>query len=162
MKAIELNIKFDGLLNAIRTVPNKIEQQMGLAINLAGRQIARTARENVNAGPNAFGTLRNSIKDTQISAYETIIRAGVNYATAVELGRKPGTMPPVNPILDWIHFRKITPHLPNLSENGLAYIIAHKIKKYGTKAQPFLAPALESNIPAIEKNINAAIARALQ
>lgn len=92
---------------------------------------------------------------------------GPEYWKWVENGRKAGKMPPVKPILEWIQKRNIVPYrnedgkIPSL--NSLAFLIARKIGKQGTKGIQFLSKSLDQTkdyfdslvSDAIEKDIRA-------
>ena len=68
--------------------------------------------------------------------YEIIFNAPAYWKWAND-GRRPGKMPPVNVIADWIKRRNITPYalkngkLPTTEQ--LAFMVANKIAKEGTK-----------------------------
>ena len=68
--------------------------------------------------------------------YEIIFNAPSYWKYAND-GRRPGKMPPVNVIADWVRRRNITPYalkngkLPTTEQ--LAFMIANKIAKEGTK-----------------------------
>ena len=60
-------------------------------------------------------------------------------------GRPPGKMPPVSAIEEWITRRRFVPE-PNTSTpnvTSLAYVIARKIGKEGTKGTKFLEKSLD-------------------
>lgn len=72
-----------------------------------------------------------------------------DYWFYVENGRKAGKMPPIKNIYDWITFKKSI-QVKTISKNqnriqatkSLAYVIAKKIAREGSKAKPFVNPAL--------------------
>lgn len=66
------------------------------------------------------------------------------YAAAVEFGSKPH-FPPIAPIERWAKIK--------LGQPGLGFLIARKISQKGTKAQPYLVPAFESNVGHTKKII---------
>ena len=55
-----------------------------------------------------------------------------SYINFIEYGRKPGSLPPIKAILDFMRKRGLG------SSNSAAYAIAHSIKKKGVKAVPLL------------------------
>lgn len=62
-------------------------------------------------------------------------------------GRGPGKMPPINAIEQWIKVKGITPKTYNgipTSEKSLAFLIARKIGREGTKGSHFLEPSLDN------------------
>ena len=73
-----------------------------------------------------------------------------DYWFYVENGRKAGKMPPVQNIFEWIR-NKRTIQVESISKSAdriattrsLAYVIARKIGREGTKKQPFAVPALQ-------------------
>jgi hypothetical protein len=73
-----------------------------------------------------------------------------DYWFYVENGRKAGKMPPIQNIFEWIK-NKRTIQVESISKSAdriaatrsLAYVIAKKIGKEGTKKQPFAVPALQ-------------------
>ena len=86
----------------------------------------------------SYYELRNNIKfnlQVRDNFYEIVFEAP-QYWKWVEDGRRPGKMPPVKAIADWITRRKIVPYsnkngeLP--STNQLAFAIAKKISRGGT------------------------------
>ena len=60
------------------------------------------------------------------------------YWRYVEYGRKPGKMPPIDSIRDWIKVKPVIPDSKNgrvPSTNQLAYMIARKLGREGTPAK---------------------------
>ena len=78
-----------------------------------------------------------------------------DYWKFVENGRKAGSFPPVNKIMDWI---KVKPILPRPMANGklpttnqLTFMIGNSIKENGIPARPILANTLEKNSDILTK-----------
>ncbi len=65
-----------------------------------------------------------------------VVGTKVHYAAAVEYGRRPGKRPPTRELKRWAK-RK-------LGDESLAYVVARKIGREGTRPQPYLEPALEA------------------
>ena len=70
-----------------------------------------------------------------------------SYFQFAENGRRPGKMPPVNKILQWIEFKHLVPR----SNNGrvptttqLAFAISKHIAKYGTQGKHLLQETIDS------------------
>ena len=67
-----------------------------------------------------------------------------DYWQYVEEGRRAGKMPPIKNIYEWIQTKKSVQTLISRSKDkrkatqSLAYVIAQKIAKHGTRAQPFI------------------------
>ena len=85
-------------------------------------------------GMKASGKWENS--EINIDASNTNINAsivGENYTKQLIFGREPGGFPPTKAIEDWIIAKGITPIEKNLKISSLAFLIARKIAKEGTK-----------------------------
>lgn len=64
-----------------------------------------------------------------------------NYADVIEWGRNPGSMPPVDALVDWVR-RKLG--IDNEAEaRSVAFAIATAIKQRGIAPSPYLRPAVE-------------------
>ena len=78
--------------------------------------------------------------------YEIIFNAPAYWKYAND-GRRPGKMPPVNVIVDWVKRRNITPYalkngkLPTTDQ--LAFMIARKIGRDGTTGIHFLEKSID-------------------
>lgn len=99
------------------------------------------AQENA---PSNFGRLRNSLTvDLKSRTGEVSATVGSNlmYAKPVEHGSKPH-WPPLAPIELWVR-RKL--RVPAARSKSVAFLVARKISRRGTPAQPFLGPALEQS-----------------
>lgn len=98
---------------------------------------------------NASGTLSNSLKGIvkQNGKYIVISIQLEDYWQFVENGRKAGKYPPLSEIRKWISVKPVLPRptksgkLP--TANQLAFLIARKISKVGTKAKPFLSNTIK-------------------
>jgi hypothetical protein len=99
-------------------------------------------------GSNASGDLSNSIKGTVKTSGKWIeISISLeDYWKYIEYGTKPH-FPPIDAIRMWIDVKPILPRpLPNgklPTKQQLAFLIARKISRVGTKAKPFLFNTLE-------------------
>lgn len=89
------------------------------------------------------GSLRRSIHDRIVMTgrLKGIVNVGERYGLFVEVGTRPH-WPPVAPLEKWARLK--------LGKKGIGYLIARKISRQGTKAQPFLMPALKRNLGKIE------------
>jgi hypothetical protein len=61
------------------------------------------------------------------------------WAMAVDRGVKPGSMPPVEAIYDWVMRRGMEPKNPKMNQWQLAWAISNAIKKHGQEARPFFS-----------------------
>lgn len=81
------------------------------------------------------------------------------YWKYVNYGRPPGKMPPVSAIEEWITRRRIVPESNTSTPNAtsLAYAIARKIGRKGTKGTKFLEKSLDEQKEYWMSTISAAI-----
>lgn len=75
-----------------------------------------------------------------------------DYWKYVEYGRRPGKMPPVSAIENWIKVKQIIPHSMTLKSGKtviptipqLSFLIARKISRDGIRPRPFFKQSFES------------------
>jgi hypothetical protein len=96
-------------------------------------------------GLRASGQSAKSLKSKtkEVSGNITGTLTGFGYFTFQERGRAPGGMPPVERILQWIKQKGIKP--VDITEKSLAWAIAKKIQKTGSKAFKNESPRLAVN-----------------
>lgn len=102
-----------------------------------------------NNGSNASGDLSKSIKGIvkMNGKYLTVALSMADYWKYIEYGTKPH-FPPVDKIKSWITVKPVLPRplangkLP--TENQLAFLIARKISRVGTKPKPFVYNTMEN------------------
>lgn len=78
------------------------------------------------------------------------------YPQVMEYGRAPGTMPPPDALLRWVHL-KIRPGLE--MEQSVAFRIARKIKQRGIKGNFFMRDGLEKSKKQIKLYFDLALNR---
>lgn len=121
----------------------------------------------------ATGQLINSGKVKPQPDFTIDVQFEANHAYWVEFGRKAGGMPPIKPIFEWIKKKGLS---DSFTPNGgrrkrgadfekramsMAFAIAKSIARLGTKAKPFLFPAMRENEKAMMQEINEAIKKVL-
>jgi hypothetical protein len=109
----------------VRDIANQII--LDLQKNIRERRVTEFGAMN-NTGE-AANSLRWKIEGESLVIYSTM--SGFNYIMTLETGRKPGKMPPVEPIQMWMQQRGINP--PDISQESLAFLIARRIGREGTK-----------------------------
>lgn len=77
-------------------------------------------------------SLTSQVQQTQTGFHATI--EGANYTYWMENGRKAGKFPPRAAILEWIEQKNIVAE--GITKNSLAFLIARKIAREGTKVRP--------------------------
>lgn len=116
--------------------------------NLSNEFVQLLKQTITSNGTNSSGDLSKSIKSIvkQKGKWIEISISLEDYWKYVEYGTRPH-FPPIEAIKKWIKVKPILPRplkngkLP--TENQLAFLIARKISKVGTKPQPFLEPTIK-------------------
>lgn len=139
---------------AFARAPEVMRRIVGDAVGRGALEVTREARSRA---PKVFSTLTNSINATQIGDLHWQVRAGVNYARAVEEGTKPGYTPNLLTLRMYIQastirgtgFRwgKAGTSKRTTQEDDIARrtsALAWYIRAHGTKAHPYLQPAVDA------------------
>lgn len=124
-------------------------------------------RDNLSQGKrNASSKLANTVK-AEVKTEETVISVELtlqDYWYYVEHGRKAGKMPPISNIEEWIKVKPIIPRPFGKSQKqipsprSLAYLIARKIGREGTKGTHDLQNASDMTYDAFKVRLEQAIA----
>lgn len=90
----------------------------------------------------------------------------IDYAAAADTGRKAGKQPPIDPILRWVKHRGLLPK-KRLKDNAqsqrsLAYQIARKIGKKGTKGHNFWHPTIDPLIADLKADLKKVLKKEVQ
>ncbi len=94
--------------------------------------------KNIRASGASAKSLKYKVKEVSGNITGTLV--GYNYFYWQEYGRSPGTLPPIEAIKKWIKAKGIKP--VDISETSLAWAIAKKIQKSGTRAKRNESPRL--------------------
>lgn len=103
--------------------------------------------KKIRASGESAKSLKYKVKEVSGNISGTL--TGLNYFYWQEYGRSPGTLPPIDAIKKWIKTKGIKP--VDISETSLAWAIAKKIQKSGTKAKRNESPRLDI-LGIIDKN----------
>lgn len=95
--------------------------------------------ENKYLGVSVVKTNKQGLKSIRVGAVKEGQR--MLYAEVLEVGRKPGKMPPVDVIKEWIQIKQIPPP-QGVSLDQFAFMIARKIGKKGTLALAYMEKAI--------------------
>lgn len=156
---LTLTVDNQALVAALRRSPERLKKNMADAVSRITASVARDARRNA---PKATSQLTNSIRPRRITPLHGVVKAGTDYAEAVETGTGPGGSPPIADLLQWIRVKRIEPRDPSMDQMDLAFVIADSIVAKGTPAQPFMAPAIDSNRDSANRRLNAAVTKTLE
>ena len=108
-------------------------------------------------GTGNTGRLAGSLKILRKPlAMKARLFTSVGYGLYVEEGRKPGRMPPVEPLADWAR-QKL--RVGSKEARGVGFLVARKIAREGTRPQPFMQPALDAGVKMLQMNLKRMIKR---
>lgn len=148
----DFTIRIDGLNDAIAAFKKagaNYEPVMLQAMRNSVMKLKADTRGNiVNKGIQNTGNLTRSVGEREITASRGVMGVGEKYGAYVEYGTKPH-FPPVAPIERWAKTK--------LGVSGLGFLIARKIGRFGTKAQPYVEPAWTVGVPYVQKQFIEAI-----
>jgi hypothetical protein len=137
---------------AVRALAKLAPEKLKQAVAESTLKIHGDARRNC---PTDVGFLKSSIvfEVTQNDGLTGEVRVNSKHGPFVEYGTRPH-FPPVEPLEDWARRHGMPP--------GTGFLIARKIAKYGTPAQPFLFPAAEAERSNFVRNVRDALLEAVR
>lgn len=161
------DITLEGLNTVIRAFKD-IDGKVGAAalkgLEAGAMNIIADAKVNLrNNGSVVTGLLRESgtverIGEDIYAGFFDTQNTKTGYAEYVEYGRRAGKMPPVAHFRAWV-YKKF--HLRDWKEaESIAWAIAKKIAREGTKPHPFFTPAITKNQTTIINTVRDAIRKA--
>lgn len=119
----------------------------------------------------ASGTLGDTASvEVEMNGTKLVVSLNLeHYWRYVEYGRRPGKMPPIDNIEEWIRVKPVVPNTMNgkvPTSRQLAFMIARKIGREGTKARRPLeatvySDGFESVMDAIKEEITRQLAQTL-
>jgi hypothetical protein len=130
---------------------------MQFKIHIDKQKILDAVNEKMDrVAEDIFAKSQSNIVDKGIIDEGTLLKTGniireylqktiiypVPYAESIEFGRLPGSMPPFEPIYEWVK-RKLQVNDENEAKR-IAWAIVQDIKVNGQEPRPFLGPAIES------------------
>lgn len=144
----------ENLQNAPEIITNQRRIMLTRAMTLITTNVVQAITEGNEQGRKAIdrGLLRQSISPGNVNTATGIIdehRAAVGsrlfYADYLDKGTRPH-WPPRQPIQEWVWRHKAAFDITKESEaKGIAFVIARKISKVGTKGYQFLAGGLKKS-----------------
>ena len=122
----------DKLEAAFRRAPSTMAKELTEALNESRQKIERDAKSNAPVNKSfGGGNLRQSIRSRMEAFGRAVVEAGASYASHVEFGTKPHT----------IRSRGNYP----LRDKRTGQVFGRVVNHPGTKAQPFMRPAVSDN-----------------
>lgn len=152
-----------------------IEAELGIAM---GRTVLAAEAEMKAEAPVASGALRQSIGSEVrpiAGGVEGVAGPGVSrglsgtmktYAQYVIGGRRPGSFPPIVPIMDWVKVKNRYTGIFGINSDDdaqvrrVAFAVARNIARRGIAPNDFMARAIETIRPAAEREFRAVPRRA--
>ena len=110
----------------------RVESEL-TSISALGQKVAKThAPKDTGLGINSIQIIREFRPPVFVGGIET----NLPYMVVMEEGRKPGTMPPIAPLIRWVRRHRATFAIgtgkgARAKTKGIAFAIATKIKKKG-------------------------------
>lgn len=156
----EVSIDTTAVDAALAGASRAILDEMVPAIAEAQMLLEREIKER--APTSGAGTLRDSIGALPIVIGESAVRGEVGsalpYAVPVELGSRPHR-PPIEPLADWVR-RKLGKR--GKEARGIAFAIANKIARDGTRPRHMATEALAATQAQILEMLAAAAERGIR
>lgn len=132
----------------IARAAGELRRRVSQALHRGALEISRDARQGA---PSAMGLLANSVRVDQVNDLEFHVVAGQRYAGAAEFGTPPGRWVPRNDLRDWARAKL------GSTDAGLIGAIRRSIFLRGTRAQPFMQPALDNNADRLRRLVRQAL-----
>lgn len=134
-------------------------------------------KEAIEGSPRATGTLRTSWRRRKTKTGAMVFSI-TPHAYFVEFGRKPGGFPPIGPIYQWVKAKGLVTKLGRWNRKRgkapprrirkhramrtIAFLIARKIAKYGSKPQFVLRKTIRATASAFWREVQHEIAGAMR
>lgn len=144
-----------GVAEGFRLAPATASEELGAAVAEADALLATQVEAYT---PVASGILAGGITHVeQVSETGVIgmVFSSSPYAEPVELGTKPH-FPPIEPLIDWV---KVKLGVPEKDARSVAFLVARKISRVGTKGAFMFRRALEQQEAALQRIFEAAAGR---
>lgn len=144
------------LRQALSRAPEVVRQELSVFMHAATQHLRS---EVIDRTPAAMGTLRASIhasvEGSMADGMLGVVGTSQPYALPVELGTKPH-MPPVQALEDWVR-QKLG--LQGAEVRRVAYLVARKISKVGTKGHFMFRGAFDDNAAEVQRQFDATVSR---
>lgn len=142
----EIQINFEKRMSAA------IEDIATYFIQACARQIeSGTFEGHKGVGLTYRGQLLQNLRTELNETLRKQVISDTPYSAALNFGRQPGKMPPVNPLAEWFRLKL---HLSPKAAKSAAWGLAIKFKKEGMDPKPFFTnAALETMNPVIIRRI---------
>jgi hypothetical protein len=152
MASPTLSLKVEGIDELIRDFgesDDALRGYMQQAMDRSTREVKKNVRQEITDKKiSNQGELRKSVNVYESTPFRGVVAVGEKYGLYVEKGTRPHR-PPVGPLERWAKTK--------LQQSGLGFVIARKIAREGTKANPFVKPAYKKSIRFVQDQFKEAI-----
>lgn len=151
------------LAKAFQQSPKIVSDELAAATKESLVLMEREIKELTPIGASGGGGgLRDSISARPVEKLSGrvigVVGTNITYAEAVEVGTRPH-FPPIEPLINWVRFKL---DVPWEQAPGVAYLVARKISRVGTKGQRMFKRGFESTRSEVVRIFNRASARILE
>lgn len=140
---IDVDVRTTRLERALDRAPGVVMRHVDR--NLLRGAIEFTGKARRNAAKGRGGLVR-MIGFRRLGLADFMLESTAGHARYVEEGTGPGGTPPLLLLLDWMRVRGVAEPGSD-DERRKAFLISRSIRKKGTPAQPYMAPALKTMRP---------------
>lgn len=144
----------DGVNRLMREFPEIVREETEKRIRIIVARLEKDVVENTPSGIGGAAGLRGSIHgrvESDGSRHLGIVSTASPYGEVVEVGRKPGSFPPVAPIARWAQV-KLGVSADDAESVGL--LIARKIYHKGTTGAKMFEKAWNQDRPWVESQLS--------
>lgn len=153
-----IDVYFPGLQRvreAFAAAPAIASEEMAKAVAEADELLATQVEAYTEKASGALAASYMHIEQVSETGVIGMVTSNLNYAEPVELGTRPH-FPPIAALIDWV-VQKLD--VPEKDARNVAYLVARKISREGTRPQLMFTRALEQQQPAVGNIFEAALDR---
>lgn len=166
---------YRNLLALYERAPDRVVAELTVGVELGALDAEREVRVRT---PRDTSRAANSIShriDTNGARVVAVVSPNadggsgpVEYVVYLETGTRPGKMPPLRVIQEWVHRKgiggvvvdgRLKSRAPEDVERQIAWRIAWKLKHHGSKGHHMFRDGAEAARPAVERHLNDAYQR---
>jgi len=146
----------------LQIAPKIAEEEITIGLQesllLLEREVKEGTPVGVGGGSGLRGSIAHELRGTKSPDLNGRVFSPLAHAQPVELGTKPH-FPPIRPLQDWVEAKL---GVPASESKSVAFLIARKISKKGTKGVHMFENAFTENTQQIVTRLDAAINKMLQ
>lgn len=157
---LDFEIKDKALKDALERAPKVLTAELNKGLDLAAQKLVVAEQKQIEENK-SFGTsdlIRSVNFKSKVSVFERLVYVGVKHGFYVENGSKGGGMPPKEALITWLRLKD---RIDEATAKRQWYPLAKSIKANGTKAKPFVEPALKQEESGLLKVIDDSIMRGI-